>query len=229
MSSKTHEAVAPARAAGSSKAWSGTLPFVVAGLLASAWLAASLPRPHVTSSATSSPGMPAVPDSRRATAEASPRSASASAAREIEALVDTVAGKYRVPRRTLRHLVRTAHREGTRIGVDPLLVIAVMAVESGFDPLAQSPAGALGPMQVIPRFHADKFDAARGESILDPATNIQVGVKVLKEYIARDGNQMAGLQRYNGAANDPHKAYAKKVLREKHWLKQAIRRPDVRA
>jgi soluble lytic murein transglycosylase-like protein len=142
----------------------------------------------------------------------------------MEALAAVVAGKYRVSEEATRDLVRTAFREGTRIGVDPLLIISVIAVESGFNPIAESNAGALGLMQVIPRYHADKFHAVSAQSVLDPETNIHVGAKILREYIARDGSQLAGLQRYNGSSGDPSNAYANKVLGEKQWLQQAMRR-----
>jgi hypothetical protein len=144
---------------------------------------------------------------------------------DVEALSTLVAGKYRVSRNATRELVQAAYSEGTRIGIDPLLILAVVGVESRFNPLAESEAGAVGLMQVIPRFHADKYGAAVGQSVLDPQTNIRVGAKVLKEYIARDGNQVAGLQRYNGSIGDPSNAYANKVLGERQWLQRALRRP----
>jgi soluble lytic murein transglycosylase-like protein len=144
---------------------------------------------------------------------------------DVEALSKLVAGKYRVSRNATRELVHTAYREGMRTGVDPLLILAVVGVESRFNPLAESVAGAVGLMQVIPRFHADKYDARGGQSVLDPQTNISVGAKVLKEYIARDGSQVAGLQRYNGATGDPSNAYANRVLGERQWLQRALRRP----
>jgi soluble lytic murein transglycosylase-like protein len=146
------------------------------------------------------------------------------AGREIEALARALAQKYRISPRTTREYVRTAFREGARVDLDPLLIVAVMAVESSFDAAAESTAGALGLMQVIPQYHADKLEAAGGQSVLDPATNIQVGAKVLKEYIARHGDQVAGLLRYNGSLGDPRAAYARKVLGEKEWLQQAIQR-----
>jgi soluble lytic murein transglycosylase-like protein len=144
---------------------------------------------------------------------------------DVEALSTLVAGKYRVSRNATRELVQAAYREGTRIGIDPLLILAVVGVESRFNPMAESEAGAVGLMQVIPRYHADKYSAAVGQSVLDPQTNIRVGAKVLKEYIARDGSQVAGLQRYNGSTGDPSNAYANKVLGERQWLQRALRRP----
>jgi soluble lytic murein transglycosylase-like protein len=143
---------------------------------------------------------------------------------EIEAVAHAVARKYRVSHEATREHVGTAYREGKAIGVDPLLIIAVMAVESRFNPIAQSDRGAIGLMQVIPRFHTDKFNAARGESVLDPRINIQLGARVLKEYIRRGGTDVAGLQLYNGASSDASNVYANKVLGEKQRIREAIRR-----
>ena len=142
----------------------------------------------------------------------------------IEAVAIIVARKYRVSQEATREFVRTAYREGARHGVDPLLIVSVMAVESRFNPVAQSDGGAMGLMQVIPRFHAEKFEASDNRSVLDPGTNIQVGVKILKEYIGRGGNELAGLQLYNGASGDVSFAYATRVLGEKQWLQDAVRR-----
>jgi soluble lytic murein transglycosylase-like protein len=143
---------------------------------------------------------------------------------EIEAVASAVARKYRVSHEATREHVGTAYREGKAIGVDPLLIIAVMAVESRFNPIAQSDGGAIGLMQVIPRFHTDKFNAARGESVLDPRINIQLGARVLKEYIRRGGTDVAGLQLYNGASADASNVYANKVLGERQRIREAIRR-----
>jgi soluble lytic murein transglycosylase-like protein len=77
---------------------------------------------------------------------------------------------------------------------------------------------------VIPRYHTDKFDAARGESMLDPSRNIQLGARVLKEYIRRGGTDVAGLQLYNGASADASNVYANKVLGERQRLQESVRR-----
>jgi hypothetical protein len=77
---------------------------------------------------------------------------------------------------------------------------------------------------VIPHYHEDKFDAASGESVLDPRINIQIGAAVLREYIRRGGTETAGLQLYNGAVDDDSNAYANRVLLEKQRLQAVIRR-----
>ena len=147
----------------------------------------------------------------------------------IETLARVVGSKYRVSHDVTREFVGTAYREAKRNRLDPLLIVAVMAVESGFNPAAQSDGGAIGLMQVIPRYHPEKFSAARGESVRDPSTNIRVGSQALKEYIVRGGTEAAGLQLYNGAPGDTSNAYATRVTAERQRLQDAMRRARERA
>lgn len=143
--------------------------------------------------------------------------------RDIEALATAVARRYRVSDEAIHDVVRTAFHEARRNSLDPLLVVALIAIESRFNPFAQSPMGALGLMQVIPQYHVDKFDPD-DESVLDPRTNIRVGTRVLREYIARGGNEAAGLQLYNGSSDDNAAAYIQKVAAEKQRLQAGMRR-----
>jgi len=171
------------------------------------------------------------PDSPQNDEEGNWQHPAASADPEIETVAKAVASRYRISHEATRELVGTAYREGKGIGVDPLLIIAVMAIESRFNPIAQSEGGAIGLMQVIPRFHTDKLDIARGKSMLDPRINIQLGARVLKEYIRRGGTDVAGLQLYNGASADASNVYANKVLGERQRLLEAVRhsRDQIRA
>jgi len=161
------------------------------------------------------------PPARKATATARGVQAPTYAS---EALTSVIAREYRISRAVTRDLVGAAYREGERHALDPLLIVAVMAVESGFNPIARSDAGAVGLMQVIPRLHADKLPAAGGASVFDPHVNIRLGASVLKDCIRRGGTEIAGLQRYNGARGDATNAYARKVLGEKQRLQDAVRR-----
>jgi hypothetical protein len=91
-----------------------------------------------------------------------------------------------------------------------------MAIESGFNPFAQSPVGAQGLMQVMTKVHHDKYDNFGGKlAAFDPVTNLRVGVKVLQECIARAGSIEGGLKYYVGAANmEDDGGYAGKVMAE---------------
>jgi len=141
--------------------------------------------------------------------------------RNADALITSLARKYRISEAATREMVHSAYVEAGRNGLDPLLVIAVIAIESRFNPIAQSDGGAVGLMQIMP-FHGDKFGAV--DSILDPRVNIQIGAAVLRDSIRRGGTEIAGLQLYNGALDDETSAYAHKVLAEKQRLKSVIRR-----
>jgi soluble lytic murein transglycosylase-like protein len=88
-------------------------------------------------------------------------------------------------------------------GLDPALVMAVMAVESAFDPRAVSDKGAIGLMQVLPET-AERY-GVRGDTrrsgaykLFDPATNVRVGVRYLRDLLARFENDLSlALAAYN--------------------------------
>jgi soluble lytic murein transglycosylase-like protein len=190
---------------------------------AAIFLSASTARLDASATGAPVPTPLAVPPAEAAESAPAPARAAAVPSEAVDALVEALARKYRVSQDATRQLVDDAYREGGRNGVDPLLIIAVIGVESRFNPIAQSDGGAMGLMQVIPRYHEDKFDAAGGESVLDPRINIHVGARVLKEYIRRGGTETVGLQLYNGAIDDESSAYARKVLIEKQRLQSVIR------
>lgn len=145
-------------------------------------------------------------------------------------LAGFLARKYKVSERMIFNLVGMAHTAGRQIGIDPLLIIAVMAVESRFNPIAESMAGAKGLMQVIPKYHTDKLKGYGGEdSVFDPQTNILVGTQILKEYIRRTGSVNVALQMYAGALNDAEDIYTNKVMTEKERLQRVVSRPVPRS
>ena len=130
--------------------------------------------------------------------------------------------KYSVAPEPVGLLVAEAYETGARVKLDPTLILAVMAIESRFNPFAQSPVGAQGLMQVMTRVHTDKYESVGGKlAAFDPVTNLRVGVKVLQECIARAGSIEGGLRYYVGAANLPDDGgYATKVLAEHFRLRQ---------
>ena len=130
--------------------------------------------------------------------------------------------RYKVAPEPLSSLVQEAWSVGKRMGIEPTLVLAVMAIESNFNPFAQSPVGAQGLMQVMTRIHNDKYQAFGGaRAAFDPITNLRVGVQVLKECIARAGGLEAGLRHYVGAASHGNDGgYVGKVLAEQAHLRK---------
>jgi soluble lytic murein transglycosylase-like protein len=144
---------------------------------------------------------------------------------DFEFLAVHLAREYLVPLDETRQMVGIAVEIGAELKVDPLLLIAIMAVESSFNPYAVSGYGATGLMQVVPRFHENKLTTYGGEEALwDPRTNIRVGAEILVEYIRWSGITELGLQRYNGAANDPSLAYARRVGAHLERFARAARR-----
>ncbi|MEY4537212.1 MAG: hypothetical protein RL171_1363 [Pseudomonadota bacterium] len=124
--------------------------------------------------------------------------------------------KYKVAPEPLSALVAEAYVLGAKAKLDPTLILAIMAIESGFNPFAQSPVGAQGLMQVMTKIHSDKYEDFGGKlAAFDPITNLRVGVKVLQGCIAQAGSIEGGLKYYVGAANlASDGGYANKVVAE---------------
>ena len=146
------------------------------------------------------------------------------ALRDQRAVTEFIAKRYRVAHDAAAGFVATAYRAGGEWKVDPLLILAVVAVESRYNPVAESNMGAKGLMQVIPKFHPEKLVEHGGESaLLDPHVNIQVGAQILREYLRRYGETETALQMYAGAFDEPNSSYAFKVLAERARLEQLLK------
>lgn len=138
------------------------------------------------------------------------------------AIATWLSKKYSVAPEPLGALVAEAYAVGERTQLDPTLILAVMAVESGFNPFAQSHVGAQGLMQVMTQIHSDKYQGFGGKmAAFDPVANLRVGVKVLQECIRRGGSIEGGLKLYVGAGNlEDDGGYGAKVLAEQNRLQQ---------
>jgi hypothetical protein len=130
--------------------------------------------------------------------------------------------KYNIAPEPLSALVAEAFEAGNSAKIDPTLILAVMAIESGFNPFAQSAVGAQGLMQVMTKIHSDKYMGFGGKlAAFDPVSNLRVGVKVLQECVARAGSVEGGLKLYVGAGNmEDDGGYASKVIAEHNRLLQ---------
>ena len=133
--------------------------------------------------------------------------------------------KYRVAPEPLSALVTEAYDLGPDNQIEPTLILAVMAVESGFNPFAQSNVGAQGLMQVMTKVHEQKYQGFGGTlAAFDPVANVRVGVNVLKECINRAGSLEGGLKLYVGAGNlKDDQGYTAKVLAENARLQQVAK------
>jgi len=100
-------------------------------------------------------------------------------------------------RRVLAAMVREARRQG----LDPVMVAAVIEIESGFDPFAVSPAGAYGLMQLMPptaqELFTGKGSLKRGH-LFNPVLNIELGTAYIAQLLRRfDGDLHRALIGYN--------------------------------
>ena len=150
--------------------------------------------------------------------------------REQRALAEFISRRWRIAERAAATFVSSAYRAGQQHSVDPVLILSVMAIESRYNPVAESVMGAKGLMQVIPKFHLEKLlDHGGEEALLDPDVNIHVGAQILREYYRRLGNQELALQMYAGAFDEPTLQYANKVYAERARLepvRQRARKPQ---
>jgi soluble lytic murein transglycosylase-like protein len=196
-----------------------SLSFAIAVVLAAALLAGasdSAYAPHAAAVAES-----CVPDETYAAPPSDP-------AEPI--LVKYLSRRFFVASATTERMVGAAFRAAREVGLDPLLVLAVISVESRFNPIAESIMGAKGLMQIIPKYHLAKVLALGGEAALwDPESNIELGSRILQEYVYRTGTLEAGLQFYNGAFGDPSAQYARRVLGERDRLLDVVHNRSVTA
>ena len=134
-----------------------------------------------------------------------------------------IAEKYQLAQDQTVQFVDLAYRAAREVKVDPWLILAVVSVESRFDPAARSQQGAQGLMQVLTRVHADKFAPFGGAAAaFDPLANMRVGAQILKDSLTRDGSVEGALKAYVGAALMPHDGgYGAKVLTERDRIAAA--------
>lgn len=128
--------------------------------------------------------------------------------------------KYRVAQEPVSALVAEAYSVGNTARLDPTLILAVMAIESRFNPYAASPVGAQGLMQVLTRVHTDKYSDFGGNmAAFDPVSNLRVGAWVLRDAIKQAGSVEGGLKLYVGAVTTDGQDYVNKVLSEHDRLR----------
>ncbi|MGJ9418642.1 transglycosylase SLT domain-containing protein [Massilia sp. CMS3.1] len=179
---------------------------------------ASAPAHAVIATATATPAQDLAVDTTRAQLEVKHLGNS----KQQQDVTSWLAKRYRVAGDAANMLVSTAYMTAHEMKLDPLLILAVMAIESGLNPFAESPMGAKGLMQVMAKVHHDKFQEVGGaQAALNPVANIRVGAQILKDYVKRTGSVEGGLKTYVGAADmDDDSGYGAKVLAEYHRLKQ---------
>jgi len=124
-----------------------------------------------------------------------------------------IARKHRIALEPTEQIVLAAFAAATDHRVDPYLVLSVISIESAFNPLAESSAGAKGLMQVMPQPHAARFEPYGGlDAALNPEANIQVGTQILREYLDRYLTAEAALAAYVGVGPSGETSYPEKIL-----------------
>ena len=127
------------------------------------------------------------------------------------AMANIIQTEGRVDRRLAMSYANWVLESSTKWSVDPMTVMAVMSVESGFNYQLVSSGNAVGLMQVIHSWHKEKVDKA---SLLDPRTNIDVGTQIISEYKNMSSSEAEALLRYNGSLGGAG-IYAAKVMAKK--------------
>ncbi|WP_299071851.1 lytic transglycosylase domain-containing protein [uncultured Paraglaciecola sp.] len=118
------------------------------------------------------------------------------------------------------------------IGVEPALALGIARVESNFNPLALSSAGAKGVMQIMPQTAKLEFGVP-SYKLYNPTTNIKIGIEFIKHLIeVYDGRVDIALSHYNGGSRvrsatgelgviPATKQYVRSVLQYAHQYKLA--------
>lgn len=118
------------------------------------------------------------------------------------AMVDhiTTDSNYKVAGAEALRIVNAVFTNAKRLGLDPYLIFSIIRQESRYKSTAKSSYGAVGIMQVVPRFHRDKL---KGRSPSNIETNIEVGTQILSDCLNRSkGNVYNSLRCYSGNARN---------------------------
>lgn len=120
-------------------------------------------------------------------------------------------------------IVKAVHKHSFEQQVDPDIIFKIIQTESTYNPKARGGAS-VGLMQIIPYWHRDKI---QGRNLYNVDTNIEVGVRIFKEYLDQsNGSIRKALWRYN--ASEKKKQYAEKVLRLNDREVHAVIKPRYR-
>lgn len=129
--------------------------------------------------------------------------------------------RYNLTSQNALRIVSEAARSGARHGLEPELILAVIAVESNFRERAVSPRGARGLMQVKADAHRNKVREIGGvHALFETNSNIHTGSRILADYVGNnEGNVRRALLYYCGSIKNPKSSYPDKVLRVYQDLK----------
>ena len=132
--------------------------------------------------------------------------------------------QYKVAPQPLGTLVAEAWQIGQLSQLPPTLILAVMAVESGFNPFAKGSQGAMGLMQIEPSAHEDTLSRFGGKlAAFDPLTNLRLGARLLQASVRDGGSVEAGLRSYaQSSGQSDEGAYVERVMSVHQLLERLV-------
>ena len=172
--------------------------------------------------------IPLNPYSQRGTFTYAATPATTKEVNRYDKLVSFLSQHYKRPRSQVASIVKETVSQAQSKGIDPLLFLALISVESNFNPNAVSHKGAIGLVQVMPGSHPTKIEAIRraGKKPTDIPENISMGVNILSEYRKiHNGDMRKALLSYNGSLRDKKGRYAAKIMAE-HRRLEGLAEPE---
>lgn len=144
---------------------------------------------------------------------------------KIKTLASYIKERFKISEGKAAMIVSEAFRNGMKQGLQPELILAVIAVESRFKEKAVSPAGARGLMQVLASAHSKKVKNIGGlPALYDARKNIKLGTHILAQYKdVSKGNIRRTLLRYNGSLGRAQSRYPDKVMSVYKQMKSTAR------
>lgn len=132
--------------------------------------------------------------------------------------------RYRVSPEPLAALVTEAWDIGERSQIAPTLIMAIMAIESKFNPFSAGTQGAMGLMQIDPDLNVNELSTFGGRlAVFDPVTNLRLGVRRLQDLILQNGTLEEALRQYamqSGQSEDSQ--YVERILNEQKMLEKLL-------
>jgi soluble lytic murein transglycosylase-like protein len=136
---------------------------------------------------------------------------------EKEAMVNWIISKYPkiVKEAQAIDIVESVYANSVLNNLNPLLVFSIIDRESTFKRFAKSNYGAIGYMQIVPRYHRNKLNK-RNPVLTD--VNIEVGSEILRDcLISKKGNVNKALGCYSGGAR-----YNDKIKKSHEEMRQHV-------
>lgn len=137
--------------------------------------------------------------------------------------------RYKIASEPLAALISEADTLGTNSQLPPNLILAIMAVESGFNPYAMGTKGAMGLMQIVPAQFKSSLSSFGGKlATYDPLTNMRLGTRQLQSMVQESGSLETGIQRYGEQSGQPDsQTYLQRVVSEYLQMEKVARHDPV--